>query len=262
MVTGMNICLFSPEEIERPLDIRDARAGHILKILRKQEGDSFAAGIIGGMAGHATITHIDVWEERSTDGRKTFDAGTISFSFTPESDGKPLWPLCMVIGFPRPIQLKRLLRDMAGLGVAEVHLTGTELGDKSYLKSTLATSDAGYQMLLDGTQQAAGTHVPRLFHHRTLEACMDSLADIPLRLALDNVRPQCSLSEFLRQHPQEAAGRCVAAIGSERGWTDRERQLLAGHGFALLGMGERVLRTETAATVAASLILAAGGALG
>ena len=47
----MNICLFSQDEVEKPLDIRDPRAEHILKILHKKEGDSFSAGIIGGMAG-------------------------------------------------------------------------------------------------------------------------------------------------------------------------------------------------------------------
>jgi RsmE family RNA methyltransferase len=261
MVTAMNICLFTPEEIAKPLDIRDARAEHILKILHKKVGDSFTAGVIGGMAGHATITGIDIREESSPDGRKHFDAGSIHFSFTEESDGKPLFPLCMIIGFPRPIQLKRLLRDMAGLGVAEIHLTGTELGDKSYLKSNLATSDAGYQMLLEGTQQAGGTHVPRLFRHNTLAECLAAVDGDCRRLALDNVRPETSLHAFLLQHPEAKMPRTVAAIGSERGWTDSERQLLSHSGYTLLGMGSRILRTETAATVAASLILAAGGAL-
>ena len=47
----------------------------------------------------------------------------------------------------------------------------------------------------------------------------------------------------------------VAAIGSERGWTDKERDFLVEKGFTLCSMGERILRTETAATVAGSIIL-------
>ena len=114
----MNICLFSKEEIEKPLEIKDPRAQHIIKILHKKEGDSFTAGIIGVASGTAVIDSI---------------SEKLSFTFTPESEGKKLHPLVMVIGFPRPIQLKRLLRDMAGLGVMAVHLTGTELGEKSYM---------------------------------------------------------------------------------------------------------------------------------
>lgn len=258
----MNICLFEPEEINKPLNIRDERANHILKILHKKEGDSFAAGIIGSKAGHAVIKSINVQEQKSLDGKKTFDTGSILFDFVAETDGKPLHPLCMIIGFPRPIQLKRLLRDMAGLGVLEVHLTATELSEKSYLKSELATSEAGYKMLLEGTQQAASTHIPSLFRHETLEQCLECIEKKYTtsfnKLALDNVKATGSLYNFLQNKNIEQT---VAAIGSERGWTDKERDLLVNKGYSLLSMGTRVLRTETAATVSASLILGSMGVL-
>ena len=295
----MNICLFKPEEIGKPLDIKDERAVHLLKILHKGEGDSFAAGIIGGKAGRATITRLEVHEEKSADGRKSFKKGSISFDFVGESDGKPLFPLRMIIGFPRPIQLKRLLRDMAGLGVCEIHLTATELGEKSYLKSDLATQGSGYEMLLEGCEQAASTHIPKLFMHDSLAKCLDFLEGAAvagvssavagassadgfckegdssavagvssangrfLKAALDNVGASESLVSFMaRNCPQKEALRgAVAAIGSERGWTQGERLLLEERGYSRLCMGSRVLRTETAATVAASLILGAMGFL-
>lgn len=269
----MNICLFTPQEISEPLDIRDERAQHLIKILHKKEGDNFEAGVIGGKAGTATITSIktnSVTNERG----KTFDEGTISFSFVAQSDGKKLHPLIMLIGFPRPIQLKRLLRDMAGLGVEAVFLTGTELGEKSYLESDLATTDSGCKMLLEGTEQAASTHLPELIKTNALSECIVSIekrsaeemsggyTDKPVLLALDNVAATESLTQFLETHPlcdgnSTSPKLTVAAIGSERGWTQKERQLLEQKGFIRLSMGERVLRTETAATVAASLILSA-----
>jgi len=253
----MNICLFSPEEILNPLDIQDERAQHILKILHKKEGESFSAGIIGGQAGTAVIKKISVEEKKSSDGKKTFKGGKIYFDFTPESDGKKLYPLKMIIGFPRPIQLKRLLRDMASLGVQEVHLTGTELGEKSYLKSDLATKGEAEKFLLDGSIQAGSTQVPKLFIHQTLKSCLEQI-DLDGKLfALDNIEPSQSLSCALKEKPQKA----IAAIGSERGWTNSERQLFKQNGFELLSMGKRILRTETASTVAASLILDSMGVL-
>ena len=253
----MNICLFSPEEILNPLDIQDERAQHILKILHKKEGESFSAGIIGGQAGTAVIKKISVEEKKSSDGKKTFKGGKIYFDFTPESDGKKLYPLKMIIGFPRPIQLKRLLRDMASLGVQEVHLTGTELGEKSYLKSDLATKGEAEKFLLDGSIQAGSTQVPKLFIHQTLKNCLKQI-DLDGKLfALDNIEPSQSLSCALKEKPQKA----IAAIGSERGWTNSERQLFKQNSFELLSMGKRILRTETASTVAASLILDSMGVL-
>ena len=268
----MNICLFEQEEISKPLNADDPRAQHIIKILHKSVGDTFSAGVIGGQAGTATITKID---------------GAIHFTFTPQSDGKPLFPLQMIIGFPRPIQLKRLLRDMAALGVASVRLCGTELGEKSYLKAGLSDPKEVYKMLLDGTVQAASTHVPKPYVYPSLAACLDAIdaeekADAslksaalsglannsaqaqeggrPLLLALDNVEPKTSLVSYLNQNPP--AGRPVyAAIGSERGWSPAERALLEERGFVRLGMGQRIMRTETGSTVSASLILSEMGAL-
>ena len=259
----MNICLFTEEEIQKPLSLTDERAQHILKVLHKNTGDRFSAGIIGGKAGTAVITSIN------KETRKEFTGGTLSFSFTAESDGKPLYPLIMLIGFPRPIQLKRLLRDMASLGVSEVHLTATQLGEKSYLKSDLANDQAGYQMLLDGTAQAASTHVPLLRMHQSLEECLTYLRtehkDAQHLLALDNVNASSSLSAYLDRTKSEnknAKTLTIAAIGSERGWTNAERTLLEQAGYQRLSMGSRILRTETAATTAASLILGAQGFLG
>jgi 16S rRNA (uracil1498-N3)-methyltransferase len=252
----MNICLFTPDEISRPLALRDQRAEHLIKILHKKTGDSFDAGIIGGKAGTAVITAITTGNDP--------DGGIITFSFTPCSDGRELYPLSMIIGFPRPIQLKRLLRDIAGLGVCSVHLTGTETGEKSYMQSTLVEKGAAYRMLLDGTVQAASTHVPELFLHARLEECISCIRQ-PVRLALDNVNPQIPLTSFLEHNrpvqPDGTGRQIVAAIGSERGWSDKERLMLEKHNFIRCGMGKRVLRTETAATVAAAIILAAMGKL-
>ncbi|MBP5358266.1 MAG: 16S rRNA (uracil(1498)-N(3))-methyltransferase [Treponema sp.] len=252
----MNICLFSEEEIGKPLEIKDSRAQHIIKILHKKEGDSFTAGIIGGASGTAVISSV---------GEK------LSYVFTPESEGKKLHPLVMIIGFPRPIQLKRLLRDMAGLGVSAVHLTGTELVEKSYMSSTMSSPEAARQMLLDGTVQAGSTFVPEVAVHKNLRSCLETLFDgdagiakADKRMALDNVNPAGSLWDYCSKGKlafatgQEPA---FAAIGSERGWTDNERAVFEDYGFVRLGMGERILRTETASTVAASIILGSMGVL-
>ena len=88
------------------------------------------------------------------------------------------------------------------------------------------------------------------------------------KLALDNVKPKCSLKEAIhtkKLFSDADASFCdyevIAAIGSERGWTDRERDLLQKKGFTLCGMGPRIMRTETAATVAGAIILDEIGAL-
>jgi RsmE family RNA methyltransferase len=255
----VNIVLFEPQEIGRPLPLEDDRARHIMGILGKKEGDAFDAGVINAKAGTARITRI----ERGK-------GGGIFFDFEEQSLGNPLYPLKMIAAFPRPIQLKRLFRDMAGLGVAEIHLCGSDLGEKSYMQSRVIEGGAARRLLIEGTQQAKSAHVPELFLHSTLENCLDRVVPIyysthleagspypPLLAAPDNVRPACSLRDLLAKAGSLKSRGAAAAIGGERGWTDREREALTAAGFTLCGLGARILRTETAATVAASLILSA-----
>ena len=270
----MNICLFEKNEINCPLSFDDKRGEHILKVLHKKKGDDFTAGIIDDASGTAHITEID------EEGRQIF------FDFTAQGDGKPLNPLKMIVGFPRPIQLRRLLRDVAALGVSELHLTGTELGEKSYMQSELAQPENARALLLEGTVQAGSTHVSKVFVHKTLKECLSALdgagaldeagslngvGSLSLRrpelvegskgnqnlICLDNINPKCALGEvqFSKDVP------VVAAIGSERGWTDKERKLLEAAGFMRCGMGPRIMRTETAATVAGAIILNSMGVL-
>ena len=262
----MNIVLFLREEMEKPLPLKDDRAKHILKVLHKQTGDSFDAGIINGEAGRAEITAIT-------------DEG-ISFHFLPQSDGKPLYPITLIIGFPRPIQLKRLFRDVAGLGASRLCLCGTELGEKSYMDSNIVERGAAYAALVDGSAQAKSTHIPELQLFPSVKACLSELfpaktctgssaalctADTDIRVMLDNVKPESTLFGHMQKAiPKNAPTSAImtyAAIGSERGWTDNERSLFAEAGFASCSMGIRVLRTETAATVAMSLILQSMGLL-
>lgn len=282
----MNIFLFRPDELSKSIALKDERVQHLIKVLHKKVGDNFFAGIIEGDVGTATITRI---------GNKTDDdGGTVDFSFTPDDKRSPdrskqLLPITLIVGFPRPIQLRRLLRDVAGLGCETVHLTGTELGDKNYMKSTLVERGAAEQMLYDGTVQAGSTHIPKLEIHKSLSECLDCIsgkisanseasagAGNNLLIALDNVRPACSLLAFLRKASvsidalaNSADSKCTArgestrhivlAIGSERGWTEHERDLLCECGFTLCGMGERILRTETAATAAVAITVAMCG---
>ena len=244
----MNICLFDNDEISKPLSFDDRRGAHLLEVLHKKQGDDFTAGIIGGASGVAKIIRVDDV------------ARQIFFEFTATGDGKPLNPLKMIVGFPRPIQLRRLLRDVAALGVSELHLTGTELGEKSYMQSDLAQPDAARELLREGTVQAGSTHVPQVFVHKSLSLAVPELVEGPQKqqlICLDNINPSCSLGEvqFSADVP------VVAAIGSERGWTDKERSLLEQAGFIRCGMGERIMRTETAATVAGAIILNSMGVL-
>jgi len=260
----MNLILFEINELGKPLSRRDERTEHLLKVLRKKPGDSFDAGILGGQRGAGIIEKIN------------FD-GSVLYSLKLNETPPARLPIRIAVGFPRPIQLRRLLRDLSNLGIAAVDLMGTELGEKSYRDTKLFDTGGARAALIEGAVQARDTSIPELTQYASLEAWLDehpwdartaasSSAGLsglferrcrPMLIAMDNVRPEGALS---RMSP--ALGPVVVAIGSERGWSDRERDLLENAGFLRLSMGERALRTETACIAAAVLVMEKTGALG
>jgi RsmE family RNA methyltransferase len=164
------------------------------------------------------------------------------------------------VGFPRPIQLRRLLRDLSSLGVEAVDLLGTELGEKSYRDTKLLQDGGAKEALIEGAVQARDTTIPELSVYISLEdwlrerpwdkGASGSARPLPILAAADNVRPEGAMA---RLSPMR--GPMVLAVGAERGWSDRERDALEAAGFLRLSLGSRALRTETACVAAAVLAL-------
>lgn len=125
----MNLILFEDHELGKTLSRRDERTIHLLKVLYKKAGDSFEAGILGGMRGSGRIEKINL-------------DGSIFVSLNVYENPPPRLPVRMAVGFPRPIQIRRLLRDLSSLGVQAIDLMGTELDEKSY-RDTKLLDDGG-----------------------------------------------------------------------------------------------------------------------
>lgn len=86
-------------------------------------------------------------------------------------------------------------------------------------------------------------------HDQSLTTVLATLAMGGRRLALDNYEATESLGA-----PRAAATQVVLAIGGERGWSTNEREQFRAHGFQLVHLGTRVLRTETAVTAGLAII--------
>lgn len=258
----MNIILFESHELGKPLPRRDERTIHLLKVLRKKAGDSFEAGILNGNRGTGIIEKIN------------FD-GSAVYSLYLNEKPRLRFSVRIAVGFPRPIQLRRVLRDLSNLGIAAIDLIGTELGEKSYRDTKLFNSGGARAALIEGAVQARDTSIPELALFNSLESWLAEhpwnantggtfntgtsffeRRKNPLLIAADNVRPEGALS---RMSPDTRPA--VVAIGSERGWSDKERDMLEHAGFLRLSIGERALRTETACIAAAVLVLEKTGAL-
>jgi RsmE family RNA methyltransferase len=274
----MNMLILDETEPGRPLPRCDRRVQHIIRILKKQTGDELLAGIAddgltengrGPLAGQIGTAHIDSW-----DGRQ------LVLSFKPDKPAPPLHPLVILLGFPRPIQANRILKDLASLGAARIILSGTELGEKSYFQSDFFKNREFRTALLEGAEQAASPRLPAVETAWTLARALKLLDEPALtgnqvttaparpetpaaaRWALDPYRQEGPLGTVLMPDSGTVDSSSavplpplVLAIGSERGWTPAELNLLAEQGFRFAGLGTRILKTETAAMAAAAIAL-------
>lgn len=265
----MNLLILEEGEAGKPLARSDRRYEHVKKVLKKGVGDRLEAGIATDRPFGAAPAAVGEAKVLS------LDEGGLVLDYAGSSEPEPLAPLRLILGFPRPIQATRIFKDLVSLGVSDLELTGTELGEKSYLESSFFSSREYRRPLLDGAEQAANPRLPRVRQYWTLARCLDGLSAAVE--PADEHEPDWAGGLFIALHPAEGApnlGALLAgklsphgveslpitlAIGSERGWTEGEVELLEARGFTVAGLGRRILKTETAAIAASALALAAMG---
>ncbi len=242
-LSRVNLVLFAPAELDRPLPRTDRRAQHVLDVLRRKVGDTFDAGLINGPRGKATLVAVD--------------ATVLTLSFAAETSPRTTEPITLIVGLPRAQTARDILRDATTLGVGAIHFVRTEKGDANYAQSSLWSSGEWRRHALAGAEQAFSTRVPEITHGLSLAEAIATLPSAATRLALDNYESPTPLG----QHSFHSNAIIALAVGGERGWSAAERDLLRLQKFSLVHLSARVLRTETACTAAIAIIRAKLGLL-
>ncbi len=240
----MNLILFTAGETAGWLPRTDPRAVHLLSVLRRDVGGSFDAGLINGPRGKGRVEAIEP------------DALRLSFQW--DQPPAPLEPLVLLLGLPRPQTARDLLREATTLGATTLHFVATERCDTNYAASSLWSTGEWRRHCLQGAEQAFDTRIPDVSWSQTLESVLASLPQGAIRIGLDNYEASCALGacgEIKEQRTQPV----VMALGPERGWGSRDRDLLRNGGFRLVHLGPRVLRAETAMVAAVSILRALRG---
>lgn len=237
-IVPLNLILFEPDEIGRPLPTADPRARHVLEVLRRRPGDSFDAGLTNGTPGRATLV--------------AQQDNTLEIAFTP---GEPLAPratLRVLVGLPRPQTARDILRDATTLGATELHFVISARTDTNYASSSLWSTGEWRRHVLAGAMQAFDPRLPRVTWGTPLGEVLDELPREDPLYACDNYEAPRPLARSLLPGDRPLA----IALGPERGWDASDRNLLRAHHAELVHLGPRVLRLETAIVAALTLVTA------
>ena len=224
----MNRILFESSEIaDGVATCSDARAEHILAVLHGEVGQTLKTGELDGRIGTGEIVSIE--------GR----TGAVKVSHREES----LRPWCdLVLAPPRPRVMKRLLPQLASLGVGTIVLVGAKKVEKDFWGATLLKEENYRPLLVDGLMQAGTSVVPRMETRRNFRRFVGDELDTLFPTANRVVGHPGGAPNAPAQKP----GRLLLAVGPEGGWTDDEVSLLESHGFSRYSLGSRILRTDTA----------------
>lgn len=229
----MNRILFEPSEIKGDVaTVSDARAEHILTFLHGEVGQTLKTGEVNGKIGTGEIVAIE--------------GNSVSVKVEHETESLQPW-VDLILAPPRPRAMKRLLPQLAQLGVGRIFLVGAKKVEKDFWGATLLKEENYRPLLIDGLMQAGTSILPTIETRRNFK-----------RFVEDEVDTLWPNAERIVAHPYTKDGdhdhssfithhsSLLLAIGPEGGWTDEEVAHLESKGFERYSLGSRILKTDTA----------------
>lgn len=232
----MNRILFEKDEIAGGVaEFGGVRAEHVLNVLHGEVGQILKTGEVNGPIGTGEITEIVPAGER----------GEARIKVRVHHGTQSLQPwIDLVLAPPRPRVMKRLLPQLAAMGVGRIVLVGAKKVEKDFWGATLLKEEIYRPLLVDGLMQCGTSVLPEITVRRPFR-----------RFVTDELDAMFPGSRRIVAHPYGAAaartgaartGRVLLAVGPEGGWTDDEVSLLEEKGFERYSLGPRILRTDTA----------------
>jgi RsmE family RNA methyltransferase len=246
----MNLILLFESDFVSPDRVRltGRRFKHMQDILKVRQDQSLMVGKINGLVGTGRLLD------------KASDAVELEVHLNQKPPQE--LPLTLILALPRPPMLKRILFSAAMLGVKKIIILNFNRVEKSLWNSSALKPQAITEQLVLGLEQAKDTLMPEVILKKGFKPFVeDELpALIKGKLALVahpdsgstgpvlRVSPACSPKPALAGEPlprPPVDKHILLVVGPEGGIIDYEIELLKAAGCQLIGLGPRILRTES-----------------
>jgi 16S rRNA (uracil1498-N3)-methyltransferase len=160
---------------------------------------------------------------------------------------EPSYRLELLVAAPKKDRASWLVEKATEVGVAAVRFVGSERTPRDFGAGSL---ERLRRMALGAVEQCGRSRVPEVTGVHPWDEVRRLLAELPDRWLL-HTEPE----EGGRWGWETEASAGAVLIGPEGGWTEGEAAELLELGCRPVWLGERVLRVETAAVVAAARVL-------
>jgi 16S rRNA (uracil1498-N3)-methyltransferase len=242
----MNSIVLLPDELknENEFEIVGSRFLELQKRHQLNCGNTLKAGIYNGNRGSIKIL----------DSSNSGCSGNYVFN----QDSFSRLPITVLLGISRPPTVKKVIHAVTTLGIEELILFRSEYSEKSYFDSKILSEDSILREVLLSLEQACDTKPPKI-----------SVVKLNLQNLFQNsLEKNISESACYFGHTQDSENSDISSsirngclkksvclgIGSEKGWSQNEIELLTRYGFDKISFGSRMLRVEVALNVLIGVI--------
>jgi 16S rRNA (uracil1498-N3)-methyltransferase len=220
--------------------------GYLVRVRRLRAGDPFE--VFDGKGGRYPAI-VDAGLQTATLGPRQPDTAPAALSLE-------LWQ-----GMPKSDKLELVIQKATELGVARLvplvtrHAVGRL--DPERLPKRL---ERWNRIAAEAARQSGRSDVPDILPPSGFDAFLTRASGAPAALVYEG-EAEGSLWAFLSSRAAHASPGTIVvlAVGPEGGFAPEEVDAARRAGIPLLSLGERILRTETAAIVVCALVLAASG---
>jgi 16S rRNA (uracil1498-N3)-methyltransferase len=168
----------------------------------------------------------------------------------------PSHRLALVQAISKGTRIDQVVRDATALDVTEIWIVATQHSAATNAMEMSGRIERWRRIAIESARQCERGDIPRIHGLASLDHALSELTNIDgPRLLLTPGAPR-ALWESLDSTPSNGS---VLVIGPEGGLSEQECSLVAGHGFREVRLGPRVLKTEVAAVVALSALMALRG---
>lgn len=225
---------------ENSATLLEEQAAHLARVLRAQVGQQFDI-----VAGHAVRR--GVVEKVSSD--------AVEFSLHEEVEAAESLPLIVGLSIVRFERMEWAIEKLTELGVAGIIPITPQRSEKHLVQSAAKRCERWRKISRESAQQSRRSQVPEIFDPISVKDCIAESHN-SLRYIFSEEERSHTLWESLMTTDRNVTSskKIYAAIGPEGGWTSPEISSFVENGWQSVSLGKNILRTETAAIAAASLI--------
>jgi len=221
-----------------------AQASHLARVLRAEIGMEFDI-VVGDRVRRGVVA--------------AMDESAVAFTLGEDLEADPALPVTLLLAIFKFDRMEWAIEKATELGVERIVPAIARRTEKHLGQAAAARVERWRRIAREAAQQSRRSDTVAIEEPRLLK---DAVTEAPgeLRILLAEREKSATLRDAIASSDAESSGsgirRIRLAIGPEGGWTPEEETLFAGERWKAASLGPRILRAETAAIAAVSVVAA------